>query len=128
MVLIRDNSQRIDWLISQLSICLSIKDLGFFLHFLGIEFHQCGTNLFLSQYRYILNLLTQTKMNERKPLSTTPMPSKPNLFASINLFHDPTTYCSIVVGSQYLTFTRPDVSFRVNYVYQFKQEPKITNF
>ncbi|XP_042952193.1 uncharacterized mitochondrial protein AtMg00810-like [Carya illinoinensis] len=51
MVVTGDNPQRIQWLISQLSTQFSMKDLGFLHHFLGIEVHKIGTDLFLNQHR-----------------------------------------------------------------------------
>ncbi|CAL1403179.1 unnamed protein product [Linum trigynum] len=39
-------------------------------------------------------------------------------------FSDPGLYRSIVGGLQYLSFTRPDISFVVNHVSQYQQAPK----
>ncbi|XP_042964638.1 uncharacterized mitochondrial protein AtMg00810-like [Carya illinoinensis] len=67
-------------------------------------------------------------MHECKPLAT-PMPSTGQLIsASDQLFDDPALYRSLVGGLQYLTFTRPDLSFSVNYVCQFLQAPTMAHF
>lgn len=39
-------------------------------------------------------------------------------------FEDDTLYCSIVRGLQYLSVTRPDISYSVNNVCQFMHSPK----
>ncbi|KAF5443286.1 hypothetical protein F2P56_035855 [Juglans regia] len=128
MVVTGDNLHRIQWLITQLSTQFSIKDLGFLHHFLGIEVHKYGSNLFLSQHRYIVDLLTRASMHESKPLST-PMPTKAQQKSgSQELFTDVKTYRSLVGGLQYLTFTRPDISYSVNYVCQFMQAPTTAHF
>ncbi|XXG48874.1 hypothetical protein AAC387_Pa02g3202 [Persea americana] len=45
-----------------------------------------------------------------------------------DLFDNPQFYRSIVGGLQYLTFTRPDISFSVNYVCQFMHQPTKFHF
>ncbi|XP_041009460.1 uncharacterized mitochondrial protein AtMg00810-like [Juglans microcarpa x Juglans regia] len=95
---------------------------------IGIEVHKYGSNLFLSQHRYIVDLFTRAGMHESKPLST-PMPKKAQQKSgSQELFTDVKTYRSLVGGLQYLTFTRPDISYSVNYVCQFMQAPTTTHF
>lgn len=128
MVVKGDNPQRIQWLISQLNTQFSIKDLGFHHHFLGIEVHKHGTGLFLSMHWYIVDLLTRASMRESKPLST-PMPSKgQQKYGAHELFTDVKTYKSFVGALQYLTFTRPDISYSVNYFWQFMQTSTMTYF
>lgn len=53
-----------------------------------------------------------------KPLST-PLASRIAPPTNSKKFHDPTLYRAIVGPLQYLTFTRPDLAFTVNYVSQF---------
>ena len=59
-----------------------------------------------------------------KPVST---PVAPNSQLSSNLgslLADPTPYRQIVGALQYLTFTRPDISYAVNLACQFMQHPR----
>lgn len=54
----------------------------------------------------------------------TPMVSSPLLSAtSGSLFSNPHLYRSTVSALQYLTVTRPDISFSVNKVCQYMQKP-----
>ena len=128
MVVTGDNPSRITWLISTLASEFSIKDLGFLHHFLGIEVHRLPMGLFLSQHRYALDLLERASMSSCKPMST-PMPSKGRQLPTCDeLYPDPTHYRSIVGGLQYLTFTRPDISYSVNFVCQYMHAPTMAHY
>jgi hypothetical protein len=48
----------------------SVKDQGKLNFFLGIEVLPCDRGMFLSQVRYILDILTRTKMIDAKPVHT----------------------------------------------------------
>lgn len=106
----------------------AIKDLGDLHFFLGIEVIPIPNGLLLSQRRYILDLLTRTKMGDCKPIST-PMVSTIKLSRSTGeLFEDAALYQSIVGALQYLTITRPDIAFAVNKVCQFMHKPTLTHW
>jgi hypothetical protein len=49
------------------------------------------------------------------------------LFMMVNLFIDPDAYRSMVGALQYLTFTRPDISFAVYQVCQYMSTPTTTH-
>lgn len=57
MLITRDNNQQINDFISQLARQFSIKDPGHLHHFLGIEVHKFGCDMFLSQHQYALDLV-----------------------------------------------------------------------
>ena len=58
----------------------AVKDLGKLNFFLGIEVLPCNHGMFLSRARYILNILSRTKMIDAKPVHT-PMASTTHLSA-----------------------------------------------
>jgi histone deacetylase 1/2 len=92
--------------------------------FLGIEAIRDATGLYLTQRRYIVNLLTKSKMDGSKPCST-PMSTTVALTATdTEQFDDPTLYRSIVGDLHYLSFTRPDIAFTVHRVSKFMHQPK----
>ncbi|KAH9687107.1 retrovirus-related pol polyprotein from transposon RE1 [Citrus sinensis] len=106
----------------------SIKDLGHLHYFLGIEVIPTTTGLFLSQHKYICDLLSKTNMCGAKPVST-PLCST----ASFKLFDgaasaDATEYRKVVGALQYLSFTRPDISFAVNKLSQFMHSPSVLHW
>lgn len=102
-------------LIHTLQSYFPIKDLGHLHYFLGIEICPISTGIILSQKRYIFDLLQRSQMLHANPVST-PMAVNCKLDHTGPPFSDPTLFRSIVGGLQYLSFTRPDLSFAVNKV------------
>ncbi|KAK9200192.1 hypothetical protein WN944_015388 [Citrus x changshan-huyou] len=117
-----------DAFVSQFVDCLaqrfSLKDLGPLSYFLGVEVVPHRLGILLSQKRYIEDLLKRTNMDNAKPVLT-PLPTSS---AAISLtsgtpLSDPTPYRVVVGSLQYLSFTRPDISFAVNRMAQFMHQP-----
>ena len=74
---------------------------------------------FLSQSKYMTDLLAHTNMLNYK-LVATPMATKQSTIPQSNeLYSDVTEYCHIVGMLQYLTLIRPDLSYAVNTVCQY---------
>lgn len=101
------------------------RDLGELSYFLGLEMN----NTKITQRKYSMDLLNRFKMTEAKPNITTP--SAPGSYLAANSgtpLTDPTSYRSLVGALQYLSFTRPDISFEVNQVCKFMQVPTTTHW
>ncbi|KAK9912325.1 hypothetical protein M0R45_036193 [Rubus argutus] len=126
IVLTGSNPHYCQYLISQLSTKFSMKDLGPFSFFLGIEVTRTPSALYLSQAKYIHDLLDQTGMLDSKPCPC-PTTSFKLDHTSGDLLHDPHIYWSIVGALQYLTWTRPDIAYPVNKVCQFMHSPRSTH-
>jgi histone deacetylase 1/2 len=117
------NPLAISQLITNLSQEFAVKDLGRLKYFLGMEAHQLAEGLLLSQSQYIFNLLQRTNMVDAKPVSS-PMSSSQKLsLVSGAPYSNPSNYRSVVGALQYLSLTRPDISFAVNKVCQFMHQP-----
>ncbi|KAM1830529.1 hypothetical protein ACFX13_020749 [Malus domestica] len=108
--------------IQNLGAIFPVKDLGPLHYFLGLEIQRSSTGLFLHQTKYLLDLLGKTNMAGAKPCCT-PLGSN-KLDHSGPFLSNPTEYRSIVGGLQYLTWTRPDISFAVNQICQFMHAPR----
>ncbi|WOH15951.1 hypothetical protein DCAR_0935499 [Daucus carota subsp. sativus] len=107
-------TQMLDEFVTQLGAQFAIKDLGPLNYFLGIQVQKYKDGIFLSQSKYITDLLHNTNMADCKPVST-PMSIKPTTsVVGAALYPDVTHYRQIVGTLQYITLTRPDIAFAVN--------------
>jgi histone deacetylase 1/2 len=128
IILTGNSSTLIQRFITQLDQQFSLKQLGTLNYFLGIEVSPFEGGLLLTQQKYIRDLLSKVKMLDCKPIST-PMVSTSRLSKSHGIpFNDPSLYRSIVGALQYLTITRPEISFSVNKVSQFMSSPLDTHW
>ncbi|WVY95893.1 hypothetical protein V8G54_028044 [Vigna mungo] len=101
----------------------ALKDLGTPHHFLGVEILPVSTGIFLTQHHYIRDLLQSTAMTDAKPVST-PMSTSCDLSANSDASTcNALEYRRIVGSLQYLSLTRPDVSFSVNKLSQYMAAP-----
>ena len=99
------------------------KDLGKLKYFLSIEVAQSNSGVVISQRKYTLNILTDTGMLDCKPVDA-PMDLNVKLVPSQGeLLRDPGRYLRLVGKLNYLTITRPDISFSVSVVSHFLQSP-----
>ena len=95
----------------------SVKDLGDLNYFLGIEVQRYGTSeMHLNQRKYIADILSRAKMDKANTLPT-PMITNHQLSKyKGEAIQNIKQYRSIVGALQYVTITRPDISFSVNKV------------
>jgi len=120
------SSSAIQKLITTLNNTFSLKDLGKLHFFLGIEAHwQPSGSLLLTQTKYANQILRKANMTSAKP-QPTPMATSLKLTPDgSEAFSDPTLYRQTVGALQYLTFTRPDLTYAVNKVSQFMHQPQL---
>ncbi|KAI5312034.1 hypothetical protein L3X38_041207 [Prunus dulcis] len=121
-------SGAITQVISALTTEFDIKDLGLLHYFLGIQITKTATGLFLSQTKYVADLLVKSEMFDAKPYDTPCLPYNWLLKKDGDPYSNPKLYRSIVGALQYLTFTRPDIAFSVHQVCQFMQNPMVSHF
>nr|XP_017185145.2 uncharacterized protein LOC108172282 [Malus domestica] len=118
----------IQQVIDPLTSEFDLKDLGDLHYFLGIQITRTSHGLFLSQTKYIQDLLQKTEMLDSKFCDTPCLPYNRLLKDDGELFNNLTLYRSVMGALQYLTFTRPDIAFFVHQVCQFMQEPMVSHF
>ncbi|GKC69110.1 ribonuclease H-like domain-containing protein [Tanacetum coccineum] len=97
-------------IIGSLNNEFDMTDLEALNYFLGISADRTPTGLFLSQKKYALQLLERAHMVTCNP-SRTPVDTESKLGPEGVPVQDPTLYLSLAGGLQYLTFTRPDLSY-----------------
>jgi hypothetical protein len=123
LIITSNNSHFAASIIQQLGRKFSLKDLGPLHFFLGIEVIPTQNGLFLTQHKYIRDLLAKTCMDGAKDV-TTPLSTSVSLklndgSATVN----PTEYRKVIGALQYLSLTQPDISFAVNKLSQFMHCP-----
>lgn len=101
-----------------------MKQLGDLKYFLGIEVARSKHGIFLSQRKYILDLLSETGMLGCKPVDT-PIEQNHKLFLCLNATPtDKGRYQKLVGKLIYLSHTRPDIAYAVSVVSQFMHDPR----
>ncbi|KAI5346241.1 hypothetical protein L3X38_014120 [Prunus dulcis] len=123
IILTGSNSSLITSIISALTQEVDMKDLGQLTYFLGLQILYQSADLFVSQTKYIKELLDKVDLQDSKPCSTPCLPYHRLLKDDGKPYSHLEQYRSIVGALQYLTFTRPDIAFSVNQACQFMHNP-----
>lgn len=109
---------------AELSTHFNMRDMGPVSYFLGLEIDRSEAGFFISQKKYVLNLIKEFGMMKASPLKV-PMDSHINLSANKGeLLEDPSTYQRLMGKLIYITITRPCLSFPVHNLAQYMQRPK----
>ena len=69
IIITGNDSWAVTRLIQELGREFSLKDLGPLHYFLGMECHRTPSGLFLSQQKYVRDLLLRLKMDDVKPVN-----------------------------------------------------------
>ena len=117
------SSTAIDHVLKDLHSDFVVKELGDLSYFLGVEVLRSSDGMYLTQRKYVAELLKRTHMAEAKPCKS-PMSTTCHLSATEGAkFSDPSLYRQVVGSLQYLAFTRPDLSFSIHKVSKFMHNP-----
>jgi len=112
--------------ITSLKTCLDdqfkIKDLGELNFFLGMEILKVSHGLVMSQKKFATELIKEFDCDDLSPVSC-PLPASLKPSSPVVLLDDATPYRKLVGKLNYLTNTRPDIAFAVQYLSQFLQSP-----
>ncbi|XP_021985320.1 uncharacterized mitochondrial protein AtMg00810-like [Helianthus annuus] len=124
ILLVTSSTELRDSLMSYLSKEFAMKDLGPLSFFLGISVTRNQDSMFLSQQTYAADIIERGGMTSCKPVAI-PVDTNSKLSAHAGTdFPDPTLYRSLAGALQYLTFTRPDISYAVQQVFMHMHAPK----
>lgn len=107
-----------------MSIEFEVSMVGELSFFLGLQIKQCENGIFLSQTKYVRNLLKKFEMNTSK-YSSTPMSTSIKLsLDSSGKDFDKRLYRNMIGSLLYLTARRPDISFNVCVCARYQSRPK----
>jgi hypothetical protein len=123
IILTSSNPDAITALITALASAFELKDLGRLTYFLGLQIDYRTTGLFVHQTKYATDILTRHNMITAKPCSSPFVPLSQTSSNDSPLLLDPYAFRSLVGALQYLTFTRPDLSYAVNSLCQHMHRP-----
>ena len=90
---------------------------------MGIEIVQSNSGVVMSQRKYVLDILEESGMLDYQLVDTPMDPNVKLVPGQGEPLRDPGRYRRLVGRLNYLTITRPDISFPVSVVSQFLQSP-----
>ncbi|XP_019158176.1 PREDICTED: uncharacterized protein LOC109154893 [Ipomoea nil] len=101
-----------------------MTDMGLMCYFLGLEVVQIDSGIFISQKKYVVDILKKFKLENSKPVST-PVYEKLNVSKdgygkNVNF----TSYKSLNGSLRHIVAIRLDISFGVGILSRFMAEPK----
>jgi len=123
MLITGDDVEHISVLKKQLGEQFQMSDLGPLSYFLGIEVQHSPKGYFLSQSKYIEDLIGRSGISDNRTAAT-PMDLHMQLHPTDGTpIEDPSQYHYIVGSLVYLTVTRPDIAHAVHILSQFVSAP-----
>lgn len=105
----------------------AMTDLGSLNYFLRISTTRTASRMFLSQSKFAKEILERAHVQKCNPCRT-PVDTESKLGPDGTPFADPTLYRSLAGALQYLTFTRPDISYAVQQVCLYMHDPRDLHF
>nr|GEW39816.1 ribonuclease H-like domain-containing protein [Tanacetum cinerariifolium] len=112
IVLTASSSDLLHRIISSLHKKFAMTDLGSLNYFLGISVTRDSSRMFLSQTKYAVEILKRAGMVNYNP-SRTHVDTESKLGTTGDVVSNLTLYRSLAGSLQYLTFTRPGISYDV---------------
>ncbi|GJT49335.1 ribonuclease H-like domain-containing protein [Tanacetum coccineum] len=127
IVLTASSATLLQRIITLLHSEFTMTDLGSLNYFLGICAQRSPSGLFLSQSKFAEEILERAHMEHCNPCKT-PVDTESKLGSDGDPVSDPTLYRSLAGALQYLTFTRPDISYAVQHVCLYMHDPREPHF
>lgn len=101
----------------------TIKDLGDVKYFLGIEVARTAAGIFLTQHKFIMDIIHDTGLHDAKPADSPYIQGMKLRTAMGHPLQDAGSYRRLIGRLLYLSMTRPDISYAVQQLSQFMQHP-----
>ena len=127
MIITGSDKEEIAVLKEELFKEFDMKDLGRLKYFLGIEVLRSNQGIFISQRKYILDLLAETGLLDCKPADTPMMVNHGLQITEGAHAVDREQYQRLIGKLIYLSHTRPDIAYAVGVVSQFMHRPQVNH-
>ncbi|PKU64108.1 putative mitochondrial protein [Dendrobium catenatum] len=128
ILLTGNNQTTINELLLSLQNQFSMKNLGHLSQFLGIQVSSTQYGMHLSQTLYAKQVLEKAGMSRSNPVATPSIYKPSDAMATEAEFENPQLYRQLAGSLQYLTLTRPDITFAIQQVCQYMHKPLISHF
>nr|GEW54057.1 ribonuclease H-like domain-containing protein [Tanacetum cinerariifolium] len=123
IILTASSTSLMQRIISSLHAKFARTDLGPLNYFLGISATRTTSGIFSSQTKYATEILERAHMLNCNPCRT-PVDTEKKLGPEGSPVTDPTLYRRLAGALQYLTFTRPDLSYAVQQLCLYMHDPR----
>jgi hypothetical protein len=110
----------------ELATKFKMKDLGLLHYFLGLEVRQKTGEIFLSQGKYVQDILHKFGMMDCKPMAILMVTNLKKLHDAVTGLDPvyPTQFRQLIGSLLYLVHTRPNIYYAVSAMSQFISSPK----
>lgn len=105
-----------------------MRDCKHLSHFLNIQASYVKNKLILTQQQYALDILHRSRMHNCCPSSNNSTSKEVIMENENKKFPNPTFYRQLVGALQYITITKPNLSFSVNCLCQYMHNPLNLHF
>lgn len=124
-VLTGTNMSQIEVVKHALDAAFTFKDLGALNYFVGVEISRNSDGIFLSQKKYINDIVTDYDMLQCD-ISLAPLSTGLKLSIGVgDILPELDVYRTLIGKLLYLGLTRPDISYCVQHLSQFMHQPKV---
>jgi hypothetical protein len=124
LIITGNNDDHIAQVKKELHAGFKMTDLGLLHYYLGIEVFQHPHHIFISQSKYAVKILQWFGMQDCKPsLTLMEQHLKLSKFEGGGMV-DNTIYRQLIGSLIYLTNTQPDLSYAINILSRFMQQPQ----
>ncbi|XP_071727334.1 uncharacterized mitochondrial protein AtMg00810-like [Rutidosis leptorrhynchoides] len=124
IILLTSSSNLCTTLMSSFAQEFAMKDLGSLHYFFGIAVTRNEHGLFLSKEKYAEDIISRTSMTSCKMIKTSVDTNGKMSSTNGPSYSDTTEFRSLAGALQYLTFTRPDISYAVQQICLHMHDPK----
>ena len=123
-----NNSSLVQWFASAMKSVFEMSVLGELSYFLGLQVRQQSEGMFISQEKYLKEILKKFNMEDSKPVGM-PMETKCKLNKDDQSPEvDQKSYRSMIGSLLYLTTSRPNIMQVVGMVGRYQSAPKQSRF